>query len=67
MFVTMAIQMMAKAPIPIYNIDEKWPECEIIVVSVVSEYTSILDALQKKTNIPIISLYELICMTEGGV
>lgn len=44
----------------VYSPDEDLPVCDCIVVSIVREFYNVLTYLRERTNIPVISLYEIL-------
>lgn len=43
-----------------YSIEEEIPECDVIIVTVIQDFESVKEMLQKKTNVEIISLIKII-------
>lgn len=52
--------MSGKTPVPVYAPDEELPDCDAVVVSVVDEYEAILEMLQERMDVPIVSLSEVV-------
>lgn len=46
--------------LPVYSLEDKIPECDAIIVTPVYDYGEILSDLQKKTNVKIISLEQVV-------
>ena len=45
---------------PVYTLEDKLPDVEMIIVSVIYDYQNILEVLERKTNAKIISIDELL-------
>ena len=58
--------MAGKTPVPVYAPEETLPECDAIVVSVVDEYEAILEMLEEKVDVPVLSLSEVVSIVAEG-
>lgn len=45
---------------PIYDLSDNLPVCDVVIITVINEYTEIANNLRKKINCPIISLSEVV-------
>lgn len=56
-----------KKAFPVYTLDEKWPEADVIVITVTYEFDSIYKNVKEKFNKSIVSLEEVIDYVENVI
>lgn len=49
-----------QADIPVYDLNDSFPTCDVIVITVINEYEKIIVDLDKVVNCPIVSLSEVV-------
>lgn len=53
-------EKMKQEKIPVFGIEETWPDCDLMVITVVDKYYEIFNKIKEKLSCPIVSLYEVV-------
>ena len=49
-----------KANLPVYNLEDNLPVCDVVIVSLINDFFDVFPLLSKKLNCPVLSLYETV-------